>query len=100
VKRDGLRCSYVSPDGNRCDCRAFLEFDHVDPVALGGGPEAENLRLLCRTHNRLAAGLVFGRSFMERVVREKQQRRADGSRCASSEHGAEEALREKEAPAT
>jgi 5-methylcytosine-specific restriction endonuclease McrA len=32
-ERDGLRCTYVSPDGRRCEARSFLELDHVDPRA-------------------------------------------------------------------
>ena len=31
-KRDGLRCSYVSPDGVRCQSRSCLEIDHIRPL--------------------------------------------------------------------
>ncbi|HKK70126.1 MAG TPA: HNH endonuclease signature motif containing protein [Candidatus Krumholzibacteria bacterium] len=34
--------------------------DHVEPFALGGSHEAENLRVLCAAHNRRAAERVFG----------------------------------------
>ena len=34
LERDGMRCTYVSPDGRRCEARAFLEFDHAQPHAL------------------------------------------------------------------
>jgi len=61
--RDGDRCTYLGDDGNRCESRTFLEFDHIVPVARGGG--ANTVRLLCRTHNQLEAERVFGRRFME-----------------------------------
>ncbi|MBK9322947.1 MAG: HNH endonuclease [Bdellovibrionaceae bacterium] len=32
-----------------------LEVDHIKPLALGGEHRAENLRILCRAHNQLAA---------------------------------------------
>lgn len=44
-ERDGSRCTYVSPDGQRCEATAFLELDHIVPRALGGGTEARNLRV-------------------------------------------------------
>ncbi len=65
-ERDGGRCSYVSPSGRRCECRWMLEFDHVREFARGGDATADNVRLLCRTHNQHAAELTYGRSFMER----------------------------------
>ncbi|MCO6429814.1 MAG: HNH endonuclease [Deltaproteobacteria bacterium] len=66
VKRDGGQCTYVSPDGKRCTERHGLEIDHVMPYGLGGGNEKENLRLLCRAHNRLMAERVFGKQKMVR----------------------------------
>jgi 5-methylcytosine-specific restriction endonuclease McrA len=65
--RDGLRCTYVSPDGRGCDARAFLELDHIDPRALGGDNHAGNLRVRCRAHNQLVAEQTFGRETMERA---------------------------------
>lgn len=60
-KRDKGRCAYVAPDGTRCQARAFLEFDHVRPWALGGpSDDPRNLRLLCRSHNMDSARRVFG----------------------------------------
>jgi len=53
VARHGWQCSFVAEDGRRCDARAFVEFDHETPKALGGTSQPENLRLLCRAHNRL-----------------------------------------------
>jgi len=68
VKRDSSRCSYVSPDGRRCCETKNLEFDHRVPFALGGENTVKNLRLVCRSHNRMYADEVFGREFMEHVV--------------------------------
>ncbi len=53
--RDGHRCTFVSPDGTRCDATRHLQIDHITPFALGGQHEAGNLRLLCGPHNRLEA---------------------------------------------
>ena len=58
-QRDGGRCTYVSPDGRRCNARHFLEYDHIDPVALGGKSIATNLRLRCHAHNQLTARQDF-----------------------------------------
>jgi hypothetical protein len=58
--RDGGRCTYVGPDGNRCNARERLECDHVRPFALGGGHTTANLRLLCRAHNHHRAERTFG----------------------------------------
>ena len=66
-ERDGFQCTYVSPDGRRCEARAFLELDHIDPRALGGGNHAGNLRVRCRAHNQLIAEQTFGRETMERA---------------------------------
>ena len=53
--RDGYRCTFVGKNGHRCEARWFLEFDHIDPVALGGKSIATNLRLRCFAHNQLTA---------------------------------------------
>jgi hypothetical protein len=66
VKKDGLRCSFVGIDGRRCGCRAFLEFDHVEPIGLDGGQDEDNVRLLCRAHNQYAAARIYGAAMMRR----------------------------------
>jgi hypothetical protein len=63
--RDGGRCSYVAPDGRRCDCTTRLEFDHRVPVAFGGRAIESNLRLVCRSHNLLYAKDAMGKPFIE-----------------------------------
>ena len=65
-KRDHGRCTYVSDAGRRCESRAFLEYDHVDEVALGGLPTLGGIRLRCRAHNQFTAEQTFGREFMSR----------------------------------
>ncbi len=57
--RDDSRCAFVGQDG-RCGGRSFLEFHHVTPYAAGGGCEASNIELRCRTHNGYEAGIFFG----------------------------------------
>jgi hypothetical protein len=57
---DGGQCAFVSKDGRRCTERAFLEFHHIRPYALGGPTTVENISLRCRRHNQYEAELVFG----------------------------------------
>jgi hypothetical protein len=66
VENEGLRCSFVGLDGRRCECRAFLEFDHVQPVGLDGGHSRDNVRIFCRAHNRYAAERIYGATTMRR----------------------------------
>jgi len=66
-KRDKGCCTYKDPrTGKICGSRYQVQIDHVIPRALGGGDGAENLRLLCRQHNLLAAEIVFGKPHMRR----------------------------------
>jgi hypothetical protein len=76
--RDGDQCAFVSDSGRRCTERKGLEFDHVEPVARGGGEcvTAASVRLLCRAHNQYEADRILGRAFM------------DGRRAAASENRA------------
>ncbi len=64
VARDGLRCSFVSAEGRRCEETGFLEFDHVVPVAFGGEP-SDGVRMLCRSHNQHEAERILGRAAVE-----------------------------------
>ncbi len=77
--RDGGQCTHVSPDGRRCEERADLEYDHVEPVARGGTSTVDGLQLRCRPHNQYAAERVFGIEFMKRKREEaREARRASG----------------------
>ena len=52
-ERDGGKCSYVHRETKRrCSSKYLLQIDHIQPFALGGKTEKENLRLLCAAHNR------------------------------------------------
>ena len=64
-KRDEGRCTWRGPDGQRCGNTWQVELDHIRPAALGGPSTVENLRILCRAHNTLAAEQAFGREHME-----------------------------------
>jgi hypothetical protein len=76
LERDGLRCSWVDPEGVRCDARAWLEHDHRRPRGKGGGSSVDNVRLLCRSHNRLAAEREYGREHIERATARARSERA------------------------
>jgi hypothetical protein len=58
--RDVGRCAFVGTGGRRCSERAFLEFHHLKPYALGGDATVENIQLRCRSHNAHEARLYFG----------------------------------------
>jgi hypothetical protein len=87
VERDGWRCSFVADDGRRCDARAFVEFDHETPMGRGGGSQPENLRLLCRAHNRLAAERVYGKAYISEAIERARaaRERARGEGIAALE---------------
>src|SRR5207244_976135 len=78
-ERDGGQCTFVSPAGQRCPARTLLEFDHIDPAALGGQATVDNTRLLCSSHNQLAAECAFGAEFMANK-REEARRARDEAR--------------------
>jgi hypothetical protein len=60
LERDGFRCTYTAPDGQRCECTRFLQIHHDQAWAKGGPETLENLRLLCSAHNQLLGELEFG----------------------------------------
>ena len=68
--RDGHQCSFVAPDGHRCQERAFLELDHTTLFCRGGASDAASMRILCASHKRHAAALELGASFVERKIAE------------------------------
>lgn len=60
-QRDDGQCSFISEDGKRCGTKAWLEYDHIKPWALGGASNhTNNIRLLCRAHNQYEAEQIFG----------------------------------------
>jgi hypothetical protein len=74
--RDGVRCAWQSPDGVRCNSRAWLEHDHIVPRGRGGGNDAANIRPFCRAHNQLAAEQAYGRDTIARIIARRRARRA------------------------
>jgi hypothetical protein len=79
-QRDGEQCTYVSPDGRRCEATSHLEYDHIVPVARGGPSTVENLRMRCRGHNQFEAECTFGPAFMKEKVAAAQAGRAAATR--------------------
>jgi hypothetical protein len=73
--RAGSRCEWVFESGERCGCETRLELDHVVPRARGGPSTIDNVRILCRSHNDLAARLAFGDAWMDRF----RKRRGDAA---------------------
>jgi hypothetical protein len=63
-ERDQGRCVVLNPrTGQLCGSRAFPEFDHFPIVRAKGGPSTvSNLRLSCRSCNRLHAVQSYGRA--------------------------------------
>jgi 5-methylcytosine-specific restriction endonuclease McrA len=59
-QRDGGRCTFVGASGIRCSERGWIEFDHRWPHGDGGEAIADNVRLLCRSHNQYEARNFFG----------------------------------------
>jgi hypothetical protein len=68
--RDEGRCTYVSPDGKRCNEKRYLEFDHFVPFCHGGEHSILNIKLVCNIHNQFLADQKLGRKFMESKRRE------------------------------
>jgi len=46
--RDGGKCQWPLASDGICGCTRRLQFDHIQPLALGGKSTVENVRLLCR----------------------------------------------------
>lgn len=58
--RDRGRCAFVGTGGRRCRERAYVEFHHVRPYAVGGEATIGNIQLRCRRHNDYEARACFG----------------------------------------
>ena len=66
--RDGYQCTYVANGSTRCDSKHNLHIDHIQPHALGGTSEIDNLRLLCAAHNQMLAKEAFGEEFIQSKI--------------------------------
>ena len=67
--RDGGQCVFVDQDGRRCSAREGLEYHHHDPYGRGGDRGADNVSLMCTTHNALMAERDFGKDVMDQYRR-------------------------------
>jgi hypothetical protein len=67
--RDEGRCQWPLDPGGICGSTLRLELDHVVPRARGGPSTIENLRVLCRFHNDLAARQQLGDAWMDQFSR-------------------------------
>jgi hypothetical protein len=73
-RRDGGRCQWPVESGGVCGSTRHIQFDHIIPRAAGGLSTVDNVRLLCRMHNDLAARCVFGDAWMNRFTGNGAQR--------------------------
>ncbi len=67
--RDGGKCTFVDDDGRRCTAQVELEYHHHDPYGSGGSRGAENISLMCSTHNLLMAERDLGKDVMDHYRR-------------------------------
>jgi hypothetical protein len=70
-KRDQGRCQWKLDSGGICGSRLRVELDHVNLKCRGARPIASELRLLCRSHNDLAAREALGDPVMDRYKRKR-----------------------------
>ena len=63
-QRDQGQCTFVSPEGKRCEEKHCLQYHHILPFALGGKHHLENLALRCACHNHYQAELDYGAEFI------------------------------------
>jgi hypothetical protein len=63
----------------------LIEIDHIDPFAVGGVTDTQNLRLRCRAHNQEHARKYFGKGYIRAVIaRARRERQAGGQRQTGS----------------
>ncbi len=67
-KRDGGKCQWPLASGGICGATRDLELDHINPLSLGGTSTADDLRVVCRPHNDLAARQILGEDLMDRYT--------------------------------
>jgi len=101
LERDGGQCTFVGEGGHLCGSQKRLQFDHIDPVAIGGEATVDNIRLRCRAHNLYEAKRIFGAGFIEtkreaarQAAAEKRERTA-AERQATAEKRAREAAEKR-----
>lgn len=85
VERDGGQCTFISPDGRRCDERGGLQYHHDIPFAKGGPTTTANIRLLCSTHNALLARRDYGDDVVQERIRQARGTSHQTARPAAPE---------------
>ncbi|HXH30303.1 MAG TPA: HNH endonuclease signature motif containing protein [Bacteriovoracaceae bacterium] len=60
--RSNNQCEHKNKDGSRCTQRRNLQYDHIIAYALNGGRTADNIRMLCFSHNQRRSFQTFGKS--------------------------------------
>jgi hypothetical protein len=73
LKRDGYRCTWVHPDGSRCEETARLEMDHLEPARETGSSTPADLTTRCRRHNQLRAIRRYGRAYVDDRIAEARR---------------------------
>ena len=63
-ERDQGCCQWKVAGGGICGSRYRLQFDHIQPRAMGGATTTANVRLLCQAHNLLVARMAYGEKLM------------------------------------
>ena len=86
-ERDGGRCTFVGPDGHRCQSTRLLEFHHTVPVGKGGASTVEGVTLHCRAHNLFAAERDFGQQHVQqRISQARSQAPGNRPQPAAARH--------------
>jgi hypothetical protein len=78
-ERDRGRCQWPLDSGGCCGSTHRIELDHLQPWARWGTPTVDGLRLLCRSHNQVAARLAFGTRCMGRYAAGPSDQPRDGA---------------------
>jgi hypothetical protein len=73
-KRDRGCCQWATGPRKTCGSKYRPEIDHIKPKGQGGKTVLANLRVLCRTHNLLAARLAYGEEYMQAFRRKPRPR--------------------------
>jgi len=90
----GNRCTYESAAGVRCDERALLQVDHIEPRAMGGSSDSSNLRVLCQAHNQWQAKQVFGEETVH-LARAREEAKREAKREEREEREERDAAKAK-----
>jgi hypothetical protein len=72
--RDEGRCQWPLESGGVCGAKLRVQMDHwPTPRARGGPATRDNMRLLCRFHNDLAARQAYGDEWMNQFTRNPRE---------------------------